>query len=174
MRDRIVPVLLLSLAAAASGQEGPRGGDRRGPDVTFVVTNDTGREGARGVSHVRDEGQITFEMLVIDSRPKPGRRLQVCIAIYERDVAFPNRFKPGRLVETITDDTIHVAGGPETLIGLFCRDVKMPPGEYLYYVILCDPTMLGGKANPNDKPPLNLENLPGSMLCGKVCTATVR
>ncbi len=167
----IASVLLVSFVAGASAQEDqskPAAG--RPPKVAFEVVNNTGEHPA--ISHVRAKGAIPVLLNIRDGRSEPGRRLKVFISVHERDMSEPHRFKPKRFVTNVTDNTQMTSQGQNLNIQPYEKNIKLPPGNYLFYVFLCDPSK---RPTASDVPAniVDTAKLPGDVIRGTVCVAIV-
>ena len=174
MKIVIVQSMVALFAVSAFGQ-GPTTKEvpaTKNPEhrVSFKENNDTGLY--KAASHVRSTGNISVNMTVTDSRIKNDRNIQIFIAIYERDMDFPSRFKRGNFIKSVVGKEIMKSEKAKPMIGQFKAEIKMQPGEYVYYVFLCDPDV---PVVPKDLPinPPDPPKIPGLPLRIKVCTATV-
>lgn len=137
--------------------------------VSFDVLNDT--QELRNMPTVSGIGGLPIRLTVNDSGNWPDvRRLQVLVAIYRRPN--PTRASRGDLVQTYLAPEVLTTptgqGGSHPLE----TDIPLPPGNYLFYVFVCDLNeKLDIKRRQTYFP--DAESFPGNIKNAKLCAARV-
>ncbi|MFO0960821.1 MAG: hypothetical protein U0800_25855 [Isosphaeraceae bacterium] len=82
-------------------------------------------------------GEAPINLLVSDiGRATSDRRLQVFVAVYERPEL--DKYRLGKLLKTVTNPTVMATPRDRSNELPFDVAIKLPPGDYLAYVALCD------------------------------------
>lgn len=90
-----------------------------------------------GQPHVVGQGGFPVRLDITDTGfTSKIRRLQVMIALYAKPD--PNTVKPGPLVQVLSDPRI-LTTTPDKNEHEFNLDIPLLPGDFMAYVILCDP-----------------------------------